>query len=180
LSVRTKLVHWAVASAAVALLGLLVVVAPSRRALGGLRQKAKALEARIAKTEQAVSGVQDFGAVLEQRRGELAAIQARTCRSGELAKVISLLTSAAAEEGVTILNIKSLPREELPEEGKKIYPSYFSLEVECRYRTLGAFLERLENSLLILMPDGFSATPQPSNPELLRIDMTLEGFEELA
>lgn len=175
--IETKLLQRALLFSVILAAGLLIGIFPLRKKISGAARQLKEMEARVMRAEETISNMEQFSQTLNERREELKKLSEMTFKPGEQAKVISLLTQATTELGISILNIKPAEAKQSPS-SKRIEPSLFELEIECPYKTLGAFFEALEGAPLFLSVKSFESKPQASNQESLRTNMTLVAYEE--
>lgn len=179
-AVHTRFAHSVLMAAVVFLIGMFAVLQPMRGFLGKRQDYVFKVQQRLQRVESFDEGSGNFDIVLGRLRNELNDLNRRVLRTGEQAKVISILTKKTEDLGITILNIKPVPVTSVSEDPKpkRMKASLFELEMVCRYKTLGVFLEELAKAPLILTIENFEAEPAADRSPLLNISMTVAAYEQ--
>lgn len=186
-SIRTRLLHWALAALAILVFPFFFVIGPMEKKAQEARDQTGDLREKVEKVLLIGQGNPDMELVLTRLNDEHDLLKSKVLRKNEQAKVISLLSQTIEDLNMQILNIapqqpekdKNKPEEETtPTEGVVIRPALFRLELVSRYKTLAVFFERLKHAPLLFTIEEFSADVDPKIAPYLHVDMVIAAYEE--
>ncbi len=178
----TQILSWLFLILGVLILGSAFFLQPAWRGLSGVRHELAALKQRIDTIGRTAREVPDIDGLLTTRRGELENWRRFVLRPDEQDKFIAFLTEKTGELGISILNINAVAPEVSPKsaeaDSSALKPSRFQIEIECSYKMLGVFFERLLGANLLLVVEEFEARSLAANPGLLNARIKLAAYLE--
>lgn len=162
-------------------------VGPKAKAVRNLKQELSEKKLQLIGTEEAMKHIRDMDALISERRAELQKLDSRILKPGQESSMIEVFSDAAQSLPVTIVSIQpeSEPpiTEREPEDTSSwrkqgLRKSKLTINLQCRYQTLGLLLERLAESNLLFGVEQMNMRTQEGLAPNLDIRMVLTAYAE--
>ncbi|MBU3759220.1 MAG: hypothetical protein FGM27_04745 [Candidatus Omnitrophica bacterium] len=132
------------------------------------------------KKEKQMSALGDLDAAVQEQTQSLQRLRAKMLGQGQHARVISIISKTAKDEGLTLAVMKPLPPPKATQtEGEEgVRESLFLVEAESGYKQLGRFIDRLRSAELMLHVHELRLRSMNRETGTLRAEVIIAAFKE--
>lgn len=134
----------------------------------------------VQEIEKQMSALGDLDAAVQEQTQSLQRLRAKMLGQGQHARVISIISKTAKDEGLTLAVMKPLPPPKATQtEGEEgVRESLFLVEAESGYKQLGRFIDRLRSAELMLHVHELRLRSMNRETGTLRAEVIIAAFKE--
>ena len=162
-----------------------LMIAPKAKAIHSLKKELAEKKLQWIGTEEAAKHIHDIDALIAERRVELDKLNAHTLAPGQEASIIQIFSETTESLPIVVLGIQPESEPPITEREPEDTPvwrkegfrkSKLTINLQCRYQTLGLLLERLSESHLSFEVERLNMSTKEGLAPNLDIQMVLTAY----
>ncbi len=161
------------------------LIGPKAKTINHLKKELAEKKLQLIGTEEAMKHIHDMDTLIAERRAELEKLNAHILAPGQEASMIEIFTEAAESLPVVISSMQPDSEPSITEREPDDAPAWrkeglrktrLTINLQCRYQTLGLLLERLSESHLSFGLEQLNMSTKEGLAPNLDIEMVLTAY----
>ena len=161
------------------------MIGPKAKAIHSLKKELAEKKIQLIGTEEAAKHIHDIDALIAERRVELDKLKARTLAPGQEASIIQIFSEATESLPIVVSGMQPESEPPITEREPEDTPTWrkegfrkskLTINLQCRYQTLGLLLERLSESHLSYGLEELNMSTKEGLAPNLDIRMVLTAY----